>query len=662
MDNTIKKNNLILIVILVFLLLAGSFLIAEKANAETIGTVITTNGLNVRTGPSTNDSIKGTLANGETFTVLETVDDYWYKIEYNGGIIGYIHNGKGYANGPFVSVSVVEDYIPDQDFEQMLTDEGFPESYKVELRKLHAAHPNWIFNGVDTGLNWNDVIAKESKVPNNLVHSTAKESWKSREYGAYDWSTGTYQVYDSGGWVAASKSIVEYYMDPRNFINEGNIFLFLQQSYNPVTQTEAGMQTLVANTFLASAFPEKGYDTYSSALIYAAQQSGVNPYVLASMILVEQGTDGRGKSIAGNIEGYEGIYNYFNVRAYASGGYDAVEYGLIYAKGSGSYGRPWNTRLKSIVGGAQVYGSTYINNKQDTLYLKKFNVNNGLSAVATHQYMTNVGGAVSEASNLKKGYNLDTALTFNIPVYRNMPSNKEAMPTTGNNDYFLKSLRVAGYNLLPKFDRYTDNYEVTVPSDTTKVGIDAVASTTGAKVSGDGTVTLTGNATDIKIVVTATSGEKKTYTITVAKEGNTVATLTSSTYEIGKYISGVGFDTPVTTFKSKFICPEGFNIKVISKDGKEITSGNVGTGCTVVLYNSQNSAVKSLPVVIKGDVNGDGKLSTADVLFAQRSIIGTYNLSGVYQNGADINGDGKVSTVDVLFMQRHIIGTYTIMN
>ena len=116
------------------------------------------------------------------------------------------------------------------------------------------------------------------------------------------------------------------------------------------------------------------------------------------------------------------------MRAYASGSYDAVEYGLLYASESGSYGRPWNTRIKSIIGGALHYASNYINNNQNTLYLKKFNVMNGLSSVATHQYMTNVAGASQEASNLADGYGSSSAITFYIPVYKNMPAAACAVP------------------------------------------------------------------------------------------------------------------------------------------------------------------------------------------------------------------------------------------
>ncbi|MBR6529333.1 MAG: cadherin-like beta sandwich domain-containing protein, partial [Firmicutes bacterium] len=226
-------------------------------------------------------------------------------------------------------------------------------------------------------------------------------------------------------------------------------------------------------------------------------------------------------------------------------------------------------------------------------------------------------------------------------------------------DYFLKTLEVAGYDLLPKFNKYTDSYEVVVPSDTTKVSINAVPNSSTSKVKGAGNVTLTGNVTNIKITVTASSGATKDYHISVARQTLGAAKVESSVYKVGSNITGVDFNTSVSKFKSNIKVTSGYTFKVMDKNGKELTSGNVGTNSKVVVYNG-SSAVKTIPIVIKGDNNGDGKLSSADVLFVQRHIVKTYTLSGSYLDGSDINGDGKISSVDVLFMQRHIVGTYTI--
>lgn len=718
----LRRKNLTTIILTAFLILMAAFAMAGSASAATTATVDSKEGLNVRSGPGVDYGILFALPDKTTVTVIEK-DGGWYKISYegktgyasgdylviqqtgdsDGDVIGKTgtvnsliglnvrsgpgsgyellftlnnnatvdiigksgswyqisYNGRtGYVSSEYIVIDESPDYVYDGDFESYLTQQGFPESYKYYLRILHAAHPQWIFKSQKTGLSWTDVIDKESKVGINLVHKSSNDSWKSDDYGAKD-SNGNYIEFDSGGWIAASRSIVEYYMDPRNFLNEGGIFQFMSHSYDSQTQTKAGLQQLVAGTFLANKFPEAGYDTYSDALIYAGSQSGANPYVLASMILVEQGKDGKGNSISGKVSGFEGYYNYFNVRAYASGGYDAVEYGLLYAKSQG-----WNTHIKSILGGAAHYASNYIKNNQNTLYLKKFNVMNGMSSVATHQYMTNIGGAASEAANLKAGYSSSGAITFYIPVYSDMPETAAPMPGSGNNNYFLKSLSVDGYDLMPAFNMYTSEYELVVPSDTSHVKINASASDSGAKVEGAGNVQLTGNVTDIKVTVTSTSGVKKTYTITVAKESGSTSegSLTSSVYSIGTYITGVDFETSVKTFKSNLNISSGCSLKVISSGGSEMTSGNVGTGTKAVLYDKSGKAIKSYYVVVKGDVNGDGKVTSADVLFTQRHIIKTYTLSGAYFYGADINGDGKVSSVDVLYMQRHIIGTYTIKN
>ncbi len=81
-------------------------------------------------------------------------------------------------------------------------------------------------------------------------------------------------------------------------------------------------------------------------------------------------TNGGTPLISGNYSGYSGYYNFFNVEAYQSGSMSATQMGLRYASQSGSYGRPWNTVEKSILGGAQNYGDNYVKAGQNTFYLK----------------------------------------------------------------------------------------------------------------------------------------------------------------------------------------------------------------------------------------------------------------------------------------------------
>ena len=64
---------------------------------------------------------------------------------------------------------------------------------------------------------WDKSVDEENVLSHSLVENYQPSSWKSTEPGAYDWNTGTYVIVDGGRWVNASREIIEYYMDPRNF-------------------------------------------------------------------------------------------------------------------------------------------------------------------------------------------------------------------------------------------------------------------------------------------------------------------------------------------------------------------------------------------------------------------------------------------------------------
>ena len=408
-----------------------------------VGTV-TADSLNFRTGPGTTYPRIVYIYYGDCGTVLGESRATDGTVWYNMNIAGVV----GWASSEYINVTEVI-VKTDTSFENYMNQQGFPESYKPQLRVLHQKYPNWKFQAQHTNLSWGEVISAESIVGVNLVHTNSIASWKSMHEDAYDKETGTWKGFDSDSWVAASEDIVKTYMDPRNFLDETYIFQFLMHKYNPSRLTveeksrlETGLHSMVQGTFLAGNCEGKSYE---QVIFDAANSSGVDPCVLAAMILQEQGSPGNGKSISGIVPGYENFYNYFNIRSYPSGGYTAVQYGLLYAKGSGDFGRPWNTRTKSILGGASYYGTHYVEKGQDTIYLKKFNVQG--ANPYKHQYMTNIQGAASEGRILSRSYNTvsrQASLVFKIPVYMNMPSEACLAPTgsekpSGSMQSFLNS-------------------------------------------------------------------------------------------------------------------------------------------------------------------------------------------------------------------------------
>lgn len=364
--------------------------------------VINDTGVRYRSSP--NGSVLGTIPMGTEVQVtgVSSVDNLWYSIIYNGKTV-YVYSAY---------VDLEGNYTYDKDFEYALSKEGFPESYKAELRKLHSIHPKWVFKADQTGLDWNTVIDKENgysgSTKYNVVYYTFDDVFKAPRQS---WET------DYGyEWCPASRYAIEYYMDPRKFIGkDSGVFQFITSKYD-ASQTLEGVQSIIQGTFMDGRNPGSGYSSYAELFIYAGRLSGVNPYMLASMVVNEQSAGGSPSSLG--TSPYDGYYNFFNIGA--SDGINANYYGAQYAKNHG-----WDTPAKSIIGGAKWFASNFVNNNQYTPYLKKFNVMNGIGNVPYNQYFTNVSGAWQEGRTQAAAYSsmMNQALTFSIPVFRNMPGN-----------------------------------------------------------------------------------------------------------------------------------------------------------------------------------------------------------------------------------------------
>uniref|UniRef100_UPI003FD832E3 SH3 domain-containing protein n=1 Tax=Ruminococcus bicirculans (ex Wegman et al. 2014) TaxID=1160721 RepID=UPI003FD832E3 len=518
MNELIKKIISYILSFAVAASMAASCLTASAANMT--GSC-TADVLNVRSGAGTGYSKTGTVSYGDSLTILsETTDSSgakWYKISCG--------NVTGYVSAAYVQLtSSGSQGSPDADFESYMTKQGFPESYKPYLRTLHEQHPKWIFTAQKLGVDWNTALKEECVVGRNLVHSSALASWKSMEKGAYDFNGGYWYGLD-GSWVAASKEIIMYYMDPRNFLNDTYIFMFENQSYNSSYQTESGVKTILADTFMSGSYTcpdtKKKY-TYSQTFIDAAKKSGVSPYHLASRCRNEQGVNGAPQSL-GTVKGYKNYFNFFDIQAYATSTMTAAEMGCKYAKTTNpTYLLPWTNQYKSIVGGSIFLGTGYITKGQDTLYLQKFDMVDGGNGLYYHQYMTCVFGQANEAISLKNAYSqdiLNSAMEFKIPVYNNMPDKLCPKPTSsGDNNNYLKSLSVSGTSISPKFDKFTASYTAKVNAEVSSVTVNANPLGKSAKVSGKGKVSLKTGENTVKVTCTAASGVKRTYTIKITRK------------------------------------------------------------------------------------------------------------------------------------------------
>ena len=335
-----------------------------------------------------------------------------------------------------LSVFQMVSFAADDAFESSIS--AFPESYKSHLRALHEKYPEWEFVPFDTGLEWKDVIKNEYGEKSLVSSDSSSKIFKSYDSDDYNFSTRKF-IEKDGGFVQANAFALEYFMDPRNFLNEDGIFMFEVLKFSDVYSVEM-VERVLKGSFMSNAKIEylsynqtdktltnvKTEDTYAEIIYQAGKTYDINPCYLASKILNEVGSNGS-SSIYGNHSTYPGIYNFYNIGA--TDGSGAITRGLHWASGEStnktSYGRPWNTPHKSIMGGAQFLASEYIAKGQFTGYLQRFNVNpDGYYNLYSHQYMTNLTGALSQGYSTYCSYVelgvLDVKKSFSIPVYKNM--------------------------------------------------------------------------------------------------------------------------------------------------------------------------------------------------------------------------------------------------
>ena len=623
--------------------------------------VINTNEVSLRNQAGTDKTvIIATLNNGHKLEILDSTSvngSTWYRVRT-------VVNGTtmlGWVFGSYVT-ETIPDIEVDEEYEDYLVRIGFPESYVHSLAILHAQYPNWVFEPVKTGLTWAEVIENESKPGRALIQTHRDDALKSYADTEYNWYTNEWVIRDSSSWVSAHTDYIAYCMDPRNWFNATNIFMFESLSYSQ-SHNIAGVNAIISGTFMTKEI-ENGDGTmlnYANTFMEIGKSLNVSPYHLASRVRQEQGVNGTSPLISGTYAGYEGYYNYFNHGAYGTGN-TVYTNGLTFAKNNG-----WNTRYKSLYGGAERIAKNYISVGQDTLYFQKFDVI-AQGGLYNHQYMTNIEAAISESKSVAKAYtDKQQAFTFKIPVYENMPSEPVTFTATGNRNNYLKSLTIEGYSLTPSFDGAKTSYSLIVDNNVTSIKVAATPVVSKASVQGTGTLTLKEGVNTFSIICKSESGDKKTYTLTVTREGSgqtppsgggtSAYSYSSDKYVVGTYVTGVEPQTKASDLLTGFQA-SGCALKVLTAAGEENT-GAVATGNKLGVY-VDGKLVETKEIVIYGDVNGDGKVNVLDAIIINRYTISLSEINGVCMTGADVNRDGKVNVLDAIIINRYTIGLSSI--
>lgn len=402
------------------------------------------------------------------------------------------------AVGTVVQAGTVEDNLRAQ---------GFSESYIEDLAALQKAHPNWKFVAFKTGIDFDDAVKGElagtPTTETNLRAYLDPRNWLNEKYifqfesikkSDAVQSVSSVNAILKNTWMANSKI---NYFDTQGIsktVTEVNTYAdamikasnYTNMSANYIAakiRQENGGATYSATAVCGTRPPFQGIFNYFNIGAYTTAMDGLAwaaGFLKANKdTVLYDGTNATASPIVTVSNGQRMTYvkedgEYYRVTLYnelGNGKYEDKETGYILKSDvnttyMGNYGRPWTDPNKAIYYGAKYIANGYLT-YQYTMYLQKFNVNAQSGNLYRHEYMTNVSGAASEGYHLYSGYSnaglLNSAHTFYIPVFNNMPNDDSVtttVPTTTTKNYTPAKVKLvsltakkSGHNIVAKWNK-----------------------------------------------------------------------------------------------------------------------------------------------------------------------------------------------------------------
>ena len=169
---------------------------------------------------------------------------------------------------------------------------------------------------------------------------------------------------------------------------------------------------------------------------------------------------------------------------------------------------------------------------------------------------------------------------------------------------------------------------------------------------------------DTTITITSTRNKSLTKTVTVHVINPVIQ---SDTYYINRddednnYITGMEPNTIVDDFLSN-LKNERENLKVYSADENLVDIEDTAKTKYVVKLIINGTVYDQLVLVLKGDIDGDGAVTVADVLKTRGQILRQESLDYIELKAADIDMDNSITVADVLKMRGYILRQTSSLN
>lgn len=120
-----------------------------------------------------------------------------------------------------------------------------------------------------------------------------------------------------------------------------------------------------------------------------------------------------------------------------------------------------------------------------------------------------------------------------------------------------------------------------------------------------------------------------------------------------KLLLGVAPASVVEDIAAYFDLPEGFTVECDA----------IGTGKTATIKDASGNAVDTVVLVIKGDLDGDGKISSFDTSTLSRASLGIESLGAAdsaFSYAGDLDGSGAINSFDTSALARAALGISSI--